>query len=634
MRGAIDRVGSKLSSLSIKNKGGGPISVDKRIKILRESPFFQYLTAETIKEFADCFPNTVRTAPGKSIALDNRKIYIVAEGEIDLSASYPQKGSKIEAKGYLCRKRQGDIVNVFETTQDVERHMSTVKSHLMKDLVEPIMITADTNTLLLCGDMSALNKFSQTHPELSKPIVQICTLQIEDRLLSVPFLQNISKSKLSVLAAMCRYEAYDTNTVVFEEDDSADKLFLVLSGVAQVIARADMNSSSTEQSIALHRSFISSSTEQQLTTTRSSAIEGDAQHVSIAELKSGDYFGETALVFDINRTCGVRTADKCLFLTINRNDFDNFAKICPNIEESLKQVIKQRMVSKLSSLGIPFLSGITEDMLSSLAACVTIEEVPADHIIFKQGDVGDCFYIIVHGHASVTVDTTSDHQDASSDYGNEASAQQEESTEVVESILGSLKSGQYFGEMSLVNSDCHHRTATVTSTQKSILLSIDKDSFQTIFSGNKNIQAEFELRILSGHSKDTASLKHVLAHSLGVASFRDFLEAEHAGENIDFIVAVENYQAIGDDDLDRRKEQAKYIFVTFCAQYADRQVNIPHKMLIEIDTRLNKTEGVSPPNSLFDEARDEIYRLLQSDNFVRFLKSDIYRSFLQKLGIL
>ena len=165
-------------------------------------------------------------------------------------------------------------------------------------------------------------------------------------------------------------------------------------------------------------------------------------------------------------------------------------------------------------------------------------------------------------------------------------------------------------------------------------MSIDKESFQTIFSGNKNIQAEFELRILSGHSKDTASLKHVLAHSLGVASFRDFLEAEHAGENIDFIIAVENYQGIGDDDLERRKEQAKYIFVTFCAQYADRQVNIPHKMLLEIDTRLNKTEGVSPPNSLFDEARDEIYRLLQSDNFVRFLKSDIYMSFLQKLGIL
>jgi len=448
----------------------------------------------------------------------------------------------------------------------------------------------------------------------------------------VPFLQNISKSKLSVLAAMCRYEAYDTNTVVFEEDDTADRLFLVLSGVAQVVARSDINSSSTEQSIALHRSFISSSSTSTEQSTRSSDTENDAQHVSIAELKSGDYFGETALVFDINRTCGVRTADKCLFLTINRNDFDNFVKICPNIEESLKQVIKQRMVSKLSSLGIPFLSGITEDMLSSLATCVTIEEVPADHVIFKQGDVGDCFYIIVHGHASVTVDVTStDHQDASgTNNGNdEASAQQEEPTEV-ENTLGSLSAGQYFGEMSLVNSDCHHRTATVTATQKSILLSIDKDSFQTIFSGNNNIQAEFELRLL----KDTASLKHVLAHSLGVACFREFLEAEHAGENIDFIVAVENYQDIGDDDLERRKEQAKYIFVTFCAQYADRQVNIPHRMLVEIDTRLNKTEDTSPPNSLFDEARDEIYRLLQSDNFARFKKSDKYRSFLGKLGIL
>ena len=265
---------------------------------------------------------------------------------------------------------------------------------------------------------------------------------------------------------------------------------------------------------------------------------------------------ETALVFNIDRTCGVRTVDKCLFLTVHKIDFENYQKICPDIEESLQRVIKQRMVSKLSSLGIPFLNGISDDMLYSLAKSETIEEVDNGHVVFQQGDVGDRFYIIVHG--SVTVDAT-----PNTSSGENDGEYDQATTESEAQNIGSLHAGQYFGEMSLLK-DCQLRTATVTSTQKSILLSIDKESFSTLFGSNSNIHAEFELRVL----KDGASLKHVLAHECGVTSFREFLEAEHAGENIDFWVAVGEYQAIVREDesnLDRRRDKAKDIFVTFCA---------------------------------------------------------------------
>ena len=138
----------------------------------------------------------------------------------------------------------------------------------MKGLAEDIMTKGggDTAILLLCGDVGALDKFSKAYPELSKPIVAICTTQIEARLLSVPFLREISKSKLTVLAAMCRYEAYESGQIVFEEDSHADKLFLVLSGVAQVVAKPELASSIRsvpsespqavpEQAVALKRSL-------------------------------------------------------------------------------------------------------------------------------------------------------------------------------------------------------------------------------------------------------------------------------------------------------------------------------------------------------------------------------------------
>ncbi|KAL9187931.1 hypothetical protein ACHAXT_006309 [Thalassiosira profunda] len=581
----------------------GPLAVEKRVKYLRDTPFFQYLDEETIIEFARCFSETVRTSGG--LTLDPQKIYVVCEGEVDLSTSYPSsKGRKVEAKGYLCRKRRGDIVNVCSTRMEVERRM-TVQS--LKNLAEDVKSTTvgsggSGSVLLLSADMTALNGFAKNHPEL--PIVECLNISIEDRLLSLPFLRaanpEIPPSKLSVLAAMCRYEAFDVGETVFQEGSDADKLFLVLSGVAKVIAKSDLRRTQpaevqpvlSEKSVALKRSFECSGDQRPLTA---------GVDITIAELKSGDYFGETGLVFNINRTCSVNTAEKCLFLTVSKADFTNFLRTCP-IAGSLKAVIKQRMVSRLSSLGIPFLDGIPDEMLASLGSSVEINDLPEGEVVFRQEDAGDRFYIVVHG--GVKVEAVAE-DEGECDEGTSGDCLARETT------LGSLGPGQYFGEMSLL-SDSHRRSATVTTTQKSILLSADKDSFHSLLGHNNNILAEFELRLLNSKAK----LKHILGHSLGIASFREFLESEHAGENIDFWIAAKEFEAYDEEDAAKRNEQAKRIFVTFCAEYADRQVNIPHDMLASLKAAMGSGAG-EVPRDLFDGARKEIFRLLEKDGFRR-----------------
>lgn len=604
-------------------------TIEERVSLLQETPFFQYLTPETINEFALCFTQSVRGIPGKTLKLNSNKIYLVCEGEVHLSTTFPEEGTKLETKGYLCRKRRGDIIDVGQTKQDVILRMN-IRSSKMKGHAEDIMpaVGGNVDVLLLCADMKALDKFNKAHPELSRPIVEICSIPIEDRLLTVPFLREISKSKLSVLAAMCRYEAFESNRVVFEEDSVADKLFLVLSGVAQVIAKPDqvVASSSThkspqlEQAMTLRRTLECSRSEM-----RFSTIERERKNepLVIAELKSGDYFGETALVFNIDRTCGVRTIEKCLFLTVHKTDFENFIKICP-IKETLTRVIKQRMVGKLTSLRIPFMAGIPETLMSKLADSVSINEVPKDHVIFKQGDVGDRFYIIIHGRVKVDVKPS-----AESEFIADGAVEPVEPT-LMESHLGSLGPGQYFGEMSLVSTAFHTRSATVTSTQKSILVSTDKQSFLQLFSPYSDILAEFELRIL----KSSATLTQVLGHPLGVVSFREFLEVEHAGENIDFWVAARDFRnrCTLDESLEQRAERAKQIFATFCAEFADRQVNIAGSMLAKIENRLYTDNVVAP--DLFDAVMQETFRVMDKDKFTRYKKSDMFKSFMKRLGIL
>ena len=634
-------MGSGASSLA----PGGALSLERRIQYLRETPYSVYITPETLREFARCFHQTVRTRPGRSISLDPRKIYVVCEGEVDLSTSFPDRDAKVEAKGYLCRKRRGDVVNMCQTEKDVERRMSDkIHAHKVLQLAEELRITAvagggSRHVVLLCAPLSALVAFGATRPALSRPIVEICTSQIEDRLLTIPFLREVPKSKVGVLAAMCRYEAFDAGRTVFDEGEDADKLFLVLGGAAQVTARSRLASPApsrvapaalSERTVALRRSLECSGVQEPMEVC-----------VTIAELRAGDYFGETGLVFDIDRTCGVKTVEKCLFLTVHKTDFENYLKICP-IEEELRGVIKQRMVSKLSSLGISFLNGIPEDMLASLGSSVAINEVPQDHVIFREGDVGESFYIVVHGAVRVDAsvapgaDATADGAPAEDGPPPPPKTPPAEATR--RHVIGALGPGQYFGELSLVNHREHNRrTATVTATRKSILLSVDKESFQRLFGENNNVLAEFELRLL-GRS---AGLRHVVHHSLGVASFRDFLEAEHAGENLDFWTAARDFgrtAARGDDDDDgaaTRRERAKRIFVTFCADYADRQVNLPHALLAEIDARLAGADGADAavPPDVFDAAMDEIFRLMDKDKFPRYKQSAQFESFLGRLGV-
>ncbi|KAL3789922.1 hypothetical protein HJC23_010607 [Cyclotella cryptica] len=608
---------------SRKSSSRTEILLARTAEFLKHTPFHRYLTPENIQEFATCFLDTLKSPPGKKIDLDSQRIYIVAEGQVDLSTTYPEGLAKVEAAGYLCRKREGDIIFLKHTKENV-RTKIPIKNKQIQDLSEDIIVTGsgDSEILLLCADMMELDNFIKNHPNLTTVIENITTTQIEDKLLLMPFLQHVPPSKLCVFAAMCRYEALDSGQTVFEEDDQAEKLYLVLSGVAQVIAKetpatrvlhaiASKKNLFSEQSVALQRSLECSCQKHTLE---------QSTEIVIAELKSGDYFGETGLIFNIDRTCKVRTSEKALFLTVHKMDFRNFLKICP-MEKSLEVVIKERMVSKLSSLAIPFLSGIPQEMYCKLTDSVTINAVPKDHVIFRQGDVGDKFYIIVHGSVHVTANTESEESDSENEFAPEAKS---------ESRLGTLTPGQYFGEMALVKNNGNNlRRATVTSSKKSILLSIDKESFHTIFESNSDALAEFELRVLKSH----AQLCHILKHTLGRASFRDFLEKEHAGENIDFWVAATSF-ANEFPQLSNGQSQAraKQIFLTFCTEYADRQVNLPHKVMLELDSLIHGEGDLTP--DVFNSALSEIYKLMEKDNFRRYKASKDFKDYLGGLGIL
>ena len=186
--------------------------------------------------------------------------------------------------------------------------------------MDSVETSASEDSLLIYNDSQALHSFLAKYSKLSDPFDAVMCSHIDSYLSNIPFLEGITSSKLCVLAAMCRYEAFDTDQVIFEENDPGDKLYIILNGSATVSVNAPPRpgeNSSEEKRGSLLQEASGGFTGQN----------GGDKSIVVANLSSGDYFGETSILINVNRTSTVKTNEKSLFVTVEKKMFDNFSKL-------------------------------------------------------------------------------------------------------------------------------------------------------------------------------------------------------------------------------------------------------------------------------------------------------------------
>ena len=106
---------------------------------------------------------------------------------------------------------------------------------------------------------------------------------------------------------------------------------------------------------------------------------------------------------------------------------------------------------------------LTSEELDRVLAIAQKETRKAEEVVFKEGDVGDKFYVILSGEVRVMKPITS--------LGNEA--------------LAILKPGDFFGEMALI--DDSPRSASVVASADTTLLCITKKDFESLLFLNKDL---------------------------------------------------------------------------------------------------------------------------------------------------
>ena len=109
---------------------------------------------------------------------------------------------------------------------------------------------------------------------------------------------------------------------------------------------------------------------------------------------------------------------------------------------------------------IPLFSCLNDSELTAIEKVAVKKTFPKNTILLSEGDSTDALYVICEGKVKVTIDDN-------------------EGKELILSILGT---GEYFGEMALL--DDEPRSASVTTKETTQLLIISKNDFMGFFSSN------------------------------------------------------------------------------------------------------------------------------------------------------
>lgn len=154
-------------------------------------------------------------------------------------------------------------------------------------------------------------------------------------LAQVEIFTGLTDDELEALAASSVSRQYPKNTVIINDGDNADSLYLIDSGRVKVYC-SDKNG----------KEFIMNT------------------------LEAGDYFGELALLDDDRRSASVRTMEKCCFRIIYKEDFQRVISGHPNIARILMRNLTRRvrtLTDKVKSLALQDVYGRVTKVLTGMA---------------------------------------------------------------------------------------------------------------------------------------------------------------------------------------------------------------------------------------------------------------------------
>lgn len=164
--------------------------------------------------------------------------------------------------------------------------------------------------------------------------------------------------------------------------------------------------------------------------------------------KRGAFFGEMSLFSGRRRSGTVTTVSSATLLEVPRKAMLQLIASEPSVKRFLDETFIARTIQTY------LIRDGGEGFMQELAQRAEIKSFKKDEVIFKEGDIGDAFYLIRSGSVKIS--------------------KREREREIV---LKYIPAGQYFGEIALLKPQDSHRIATATATTQTDVILIRKDDF-------------------------------------------------------------------------------------------------------------------------------------------------------------
>jgi CRP-like cAMP-binding protein len=179
--------------------------------------------------------------------------------------------------------------------------------------------------------------------------------------------------------------------------------------------------------------------------------EDAGQTRELATLESGAFFGEVALLSDAPRTASVDSAsDDTQVLEISAPVLTELSHTYPTVARALKKFCRERLLRTLMSTSALFRAFGKSDRRKLLER-FRARDVARGHVLVREGQESDGLYVLLSGEVAVVRG---------------------------EQLLATLKEGDLFGEMSLLEKT--PASATVSATRRTSLLRLPRGDFDAL----------------------------------------------------------------------------------------------------------------------------------------------------------
>eukprot|EP00123_Amoebidium_parasiticum_P006924 comp17751_c1_seq1/m.17748 comp17751_c1_seq1/g.17748 ORF comp17751_c1_seq1/g.17748 comp17751_c1_seq1/m.17748 type:complete len:642 (-) comp17751_c1_seq1:249-2174(-) len=520
----------------------------KPLACLEEGPFAFYLDEKELTAFAKIFKRS-KLKQGEVLVKqgdDATDFYVVEEGELSVEIEKPG------GNAFLGKKVDGDMIGEKVLTMEWDAPYKRTAS-----------VVAIQKTKVMSCTRKDLHSFLKKQKQVREVMERVVTSKTTT-LKSLSLLEGAVLSDLQIdrLGTLFRHRIIPQGSVIFQEGQFGSEMFVVSQGNVEIA------------------------------TTKK---DDPGQRVVLATFGPGQFFGELALAMNMPRSATAVATEKTLVLSLEKGDLLRFLTVAPDLQKAFDKQVAKRITNYLRRFDVPFLNGFNDEQYEKLAESCKFVNIPADVEIFKEGDEGREFCMIIHGEVKVTVG------------GREVTR---------------MKPGSYFGEIALVQNT--KRTATVTSTTDCLLLVCEKENFEKVFASMPWVMADFQAHL----APEDMTIEHVITHKTALRYFTQQLEKEFSEENLKFVKAAYDYKQIPDGDP-KQLAKARAIMDKYIIEDAEIPVNVPSQ--INKDVQRAVSEG-KVDNTLFNLCLDHILHLMATDSLARFKKGPLFEEFVDSLN--